>query len=175
MSLIPYTCAGSSWSVYGRCRCDVAPRQDEGQRNDTGLANPHSNNSFSRRARRGICLRCFPRLGIGQGPPGSDDYYEVSGYAVLIILPFVLLVAGAFGTVALVRMQGLSVVPPLLVGLIVIYFIIRYALGMIVHVAGNDQALRHPGAASACTVLLFLAVNIVAIYGTWSYILSARA
>jgi len=117
----------------------------------------------------------FLVLGIGQGPPGSDDYYEVSGYAVLIILPFVLLVAGAFGTVALVRMQGLSVVPPLLVGLIVIYFIIRYALGMIVHVAGNDQALRHPGAASACTVLLFLAVNIVAIYGAWSYILSARA
>jgi hypothetical protein len=116
----------------------------------------------------------FLVLGIGQGPPGPDDYNEVSGYAVLIILPLVLLAAGAFGMVALIRMRGLSVVPPLLVGLVVTYVVVRYALGMIVHVAGNDQALRHPGVASVSAVLLFLAVNIVAMYVARSYILSAR-
>jgi len=67
MSPLPYTCAGSSWSLYGRVRYDVAPRQDEGQRNDTGHANPHSNNSFSGSARRGICLRRVPRLGYWSG------------------------------------------------------------------------------------------------------------
>ena len=110
-------------------------------------------------------------LGIGQGPPGPDDYNEGTFWAMQVIWPLALLVSGTCGAVAILRTRGFHASILLLVGLWGVYVVVRYALGVIVAVARDDHALRHPGWPSTCAILLFLLANIGAIYVAWAYLL----
>jgi hypothetical protein len=77
-------------------------------------------------------------LGVGQGPPGPDDYKVGTFWALQIIWPLALLVSGVCGVVAILRARGFHAAVLLLVCLWVVYIVVRYALGVIVAIAHDD-------------------------------------
>jgi hypothetical protein len=105
-------------------------------------------------------------LGFGAGP----NYNEAMFAIMLFAWPFTLVVAAIFGSIAMARVQGFAAALALLVGGTVAgYVFVWFALGLIYQITGGN--LRSPGLPTVLVPLVFLAVNVAAVYVAWSHIL----
>jgi len=114
----------------------------------------------------GSILVTLGLIGFANGPNYNEDTFAI----MLFTWPFTLAVAGVLGTAALARTQGFSAALALLVGgPVAAYIFVSFALGLVSRLNGGD--LRGPGISILLVPLVFLTVNVAAVYVAWSRIL----